>query len=171
MHKKIRWAPYSSYILFLVILFGMAFPGNLFAETLYAKSSKTKLQESASAKSKVVALLRKGATVNVLEKQKKFYKVSVGGKQGWVFRFKLSSKRPASGAGLDGLMGSQKVAASGSASGSSIRGLSPVSEDYGKRKGIGPEHIRAVKEMERRSVTLKELDQFMEQGKLGEYGE
>ena len=45
MHKKIRWNPYSSYIFFLVIFFGIAFPGNLLAETLYAKSSKTKLQE------------------------------------------------------------------------------------------------------------------------------
>ncbi len=171
MPKKIGLNPYSLHIFCFVILLGLAFPGNLFAETLYAKSSKTKMQESASAKSKVVALLRKGATVRVLEKKKKFYKVSVGGKQGWVFKFKLSSKKPAGGAGLDGLVGSQRVAASGSASGSSIRGLSPVSENYGKRKGIGPEHIRAVKEMERRTISLKELDKFMEEGKLGEYGE
>lgn len=171
MRKKTYFTASIPSIVFIFLLLGLAVPGNVFAETLYAKSSSTKLQASASATSDVVALLKKGAAVNVLEKDGKFYKVSVGGKEGWVFKFKLSSAKPASGGELDGLVGSQKVAASGSTSGSSIRGLSPVSEDYGKRKGIGPEHIQAVKDMEQRQVNPKELDKFLEEGKLGEYSQ
>ena len=68
-------------------------------------------------------------------------------------------------------MGGSRVASSGSSSGSSIRGLSPISEDYAKRKGITRGDIAAVNHMERLTVSEKELDQFLAKGKLREYGE
>jgi hypothetical protein len=61
------------------------------------------------------------------------------------------------------------MAAKESASGSSIRGLSPISEQHAKSKGISQESIDAVKQMEAFKVSAKELDEFMKTGKLGEY--
>ena len=160
------------FIAVLFVLMSLAIPGSVLAETLYAKSSGTKLQKSESASSSVLGKLRKGASVSVVKKGKKFYQVKAGSKTGWIFKFKLTSKRPSSrgGSGLSGL-GGDRVASSGSSSGSSIRGLSPISEDYAKRKGITQADVSAVKHMENLKVSEKELDSFLSQGKLREYGE
>lgn len=173
MREKTRFKASSKFILCLFLLMGLAFPGSLLAETLYAKASRTKLQKAASARSSVIGLMRKGTAVQVIKKGKRYYMVSVSGKKGWVFKFKLTSKRPSSssGSGLGGLIGGSRVADSGSSSGSSIRGLSPISEDYAKRKGISANDIAAVKHMERLTVGEKELDKFLAEGKLREFGE
>ena len=143
------------------------------AKTLYVKRDGTKLRSAESAKSKVITKLRKGTSVRVLDKKKKFYKVSVSGKKGWIFQFKLTSKAPA-GASQDGdflgaLGGKQQMAANESSSASSIRGLSPVSEKHARDKGIPVESIKAVKQMESFRINPEELDKFLSEGKLGEY--
>ena len=56
-----------------------------------------------------------------------------------------------------------------SASASSIRGLSPVSEEHAQKKGISKEDIQAVKDMENFKVSAGEVDGFLSQRKLGEY--
>jgi len=151
----------------------LVWAGGAAAETLYVKKSGTKLRQTDSAKSATLKTLAKGTSVNVVQKKGKFYQVSApGGDQGWIFKFKLTSTAPASGGGvLEGLVGSRKVAASGSASGSSIRGLSPVSEDHARRKGIAQSDIDAVKKMESQLVGANEVEQFLAGRKLGEYAE
>lgn len=145
------------------------------AETWYVKKSSTKLQAEASARSKVLGKLQKGTPVKVEKKSRKFFQVSTGGKTGWIFRFKLSKKAPAQKQGdgdmLGALGGNQKMAARESASGSSIRGLSPVSEEHARKKGATPESIQAVKDMENFKVRSEELDRFLQTGKLGEYSQ
>ncbi len=146
--------------------------GGAAAETLYVKKSGTKLRQADSAKSATLKTLAKGTSVGVVQKKGKFYRVSAGGDKGWIFKFKLTSTAPSSGGGaLEGLVGSQKVAASESASGSSIRGLSPVSEDHAKSKGIAQSDIDAVKKMESQTVGANDVEQFLAGRKLGEYAE
>ena len=145
------------------------------AETWYVKKSRTKLQAEASARSKVLSKLSKGTPVDVMKKSGKFFLVSTSGKEGWVFRFKLSKKAPAGGQGegdvLGALGGNQRMAARESASGSSIRGLSPISEQHAREKGATSESIQAVKDMEDFIVRPGQLDRFLEEGKLGEYSQ
>lgn len=147
---------------------------NVFAETLYVKKAGTKLQAEGSAKSKVVKVLGQGTAVDVKEKSGKFYKVSAGGSEGFVFKFKLTSKKPAKaseGGLLDVLGGDTKIAARESSSASSIRGLSPMSEEHAKKKGISEKDIQAVKQMENFKVNAQEVEQFLSQRKLGEFSE
>jgi len=145
------------------------------AETWYVKKSSTKLQGEASARSKVITKLQKGTAVEVEKKAGKFFRVSAGGKTGWIFRFKLSKKAPSGGQGggdvLGALGGNQRMAARESASGSSIRGLSPVSEQHARKKGATSESIQAVKDMENFKIRPEELDRFLEKGRLGEYSQ
>ncbi len=160
----------------IVFLFGFGFAGQGFAETLYVKKDGTKLQAADSAKSDVVATLNGGTAVQVVKKAGKFYEVTApGGKKGWIFKFKLTAKAPAQSGGggdvLGALGGQQKIAARESGSGSSIRGLSPISEKRAKTKGIPEENIKAVKQMESFKVSKEELDRFLKEGHLGEYGE
>ena len=162
----------SGYVVFLIAGFGLV--SGVFAETLYAKKSGTKLQAEGSAKSKVIKVLGKGMAVDVLEKSGRFYKVSAGGSEGFVFKFKLTSKKPAMAGGgglLDILGGDQKIAARESGSGSSIRGLSPMSEEHAKKKGISEKDIQAVKQMESFKVSAQEVEQFLAQRQLGEFNE
>jgi uncharacterized protein YgiM (DUF1202 family) len=160
----------------LLLLLGLGFTGDGFAETLYVKKSGTKLQAADSAKSEVIAKLGQGTPVSVIKKLKRFYQVSEpGGKKGWVFKFKLTSKAPANSGGgggvLDALGGRQKIAARESSSGSSIRGLSPMSEKHAKNKGISEEDIQAVKQMETFHVDEEKMEEFLKAGRLGEYGQ
>lgn len=169
MHKNF-------FVRFLIVLAILLLPNLAGAETWYVKKSATKLQAEASARSEVLGKLQKGAPVKVKKKSGKFFQVSAGGKTGWVFRFKLTKKAPAGGGQDDGdvlsaLGGDQKMAARESASGSSIRGLSPISEQHARKKGATEESIQAVKNMENFKVRPEELDRFLEEGKLGEYSQ
>ncbi len=150
------------------------FSGVLHAETMYVKKSGTKLQAEASGKSKVVQKLATGTPVEVLGKSGKFVEVSAEGGKGFIFKFKLSSKAPEGPEGEDVLaklgMG-RDIKAKESTSASSIRGLSPVSEDHAKKKGISPVDIQAVKDMENMRVSPQKVDQFLEGRKLGEYAQ
>lgn len=158
----------------IFLIASVALISSVSAETLYVKKSGTKLQAEGSAKSKVVQVLGQGTAVDVKEKSGKFYKVSAGGSEGFVFKFKLTSKKPekAGGGGLlDVLGGDTKIAANESSSASSIRGLSPMSEEHAKKKGVSEKDIQAVKQMENFHVSPQEVEQFLAQRKLGEFGE
>jgi uncharacterized protein YgiM (DUF1202 family) len=162
--------------IFIFLLLGLGFASEIAAQTLYVKKSGTKLQASDSAKSEVIAILSKGTPAKVIEKARKFYKVSAGGKTGWIFKFKLTAKAPVkSGGGDVGILGAlggrQKIAANEASSGSSIRGLSPISERRAKNKGISDQDIQAVKDMEAFHIDPKAMDKFLREGKLGEYGQ
>jgi parvulin-like peptidyl-prolyl isomerase len=163
----------SAFAVFLAL--SLICTGLVFAETLYVKKSGTKLQAEGSAKSAVVKVLGQGTPVEVKEKSGKFYKVTAAGAEGYVFKFKLTSKQPAkkdAGGGLLDILGkNQQIAAKEASSGSSIRGLSPISEDHAKKKGISQESIQAVKQMEAFKVTPEEVEQFLAQRQLGEYSE
>ncbi|MBI4383225.1 MAG: SH3 domain-containing protein [Nitrospinae bacterium] len=157
-----------------LLLAGLFFAPGLRAETLYAKTDGTKVMDQESAQSQVVAVLNQGSAVEVTQKGGKFFKVKLsGGKEGWVFKFKLTEESPSGDSGggdaLDVLGGKQQIAARESGSGSSIRGLSPISEKNAQSKGISPVNIQAVKQMESFKATPQELDKFLKEGRLGEY--
>ncbi|MDP6231903.1 MAG: hypothetical protein QF913_06990 [Nitrospinaceae bacterium] len=116
------------------------------------KKAKTKMAEKQSARSRTVKILGKGTPVKVLKKRR-FFKVSAGGKTGWIFKFRLTAKAPAGLSQeedfLDTLGREQRMAAKESASGSSIRGLSPTAEKHALKKGTSRESIDGVKQMNR----------------------
>jgi len=161
------WVGLGCLTLFLV------FSGDLFAETMYVKKSGTKMQAEASGKSKVVTTLDSGTPVDVVGKSGKFIEVTANGSKGFIFKFKLSSKAPAGeeGDSILSKLGGGKISAKESTSASSIRGLSPVSEEHAKKKGISAEDIQAVKNMEELSISSQEVEQFLSGRKLGEYAE
>jgi len=167
------WRLLPPFLIF--ILLGFGFVTEVWAQTLYVKRSGTKLQASDSAKSKVLATLNRGTPAKVIKKGKKFYQVSAGGQTGWIFKFKLTAKAPAKSGSDVGVLGAlggrQKIAANEASSGSSIRGLSPIAERRAKNKGISEKDIQAVKQMEAFHIDPKAMENFLKEGKLGEYGQ
>jgi hypothetical protein len=153
-----------------------ALPASAHAETLYTKTDDTKVLASESSDAKVVKTLPQNTPVDVLQKSAKFFKVAIpGGGEGWIFKFKLGPAPADEGSSggdlLGGLGGKQKFAANESASGASIRGLSPVAERHAQQKGISPGVVEAVKNMEQYRIDPKELDAFLREGRLGEYSQ
>ncbi len=163
---------------FTVLAF-LLFPALVFGETWYVKSDRTKIQSDASSSSDVIGVLSQGTAVDVLEKTRRFYRISSSEGEGWVFKFKLTRRAPegassggGGGGGLFDVLGGeeQTFAARESSSGSSIRGLNPVTQRYAESHGSSPESINAVNQMENFSVSQGDIDNFLKEGKLGAYG-
>ncbi len=151
-------------------------PSLVFAATVYVKKIKTKITEKPSPRSKIVAVIGPGTPLEIIEKKGKYYYVKLSNnKKGWVFKFKVSTKKPAKESGDNELfallVGERKVKADEASTGGSIRGLSKISERDAKSRGIKPEHIQAVKNMENFKVSPEELESFQQEGRLGEYNE
>ncbi len=149
-------------------------PGNLWAETLYVKKSGVKMTRSASAKATTVKTLAKGTAVKVLEKSGRYYRVALSdNSSGWIYRFKLSKKKPKtrsqSGGVLAALGGRSNVSVHESGSGSSIRGLQPASQSYARKKRIGQSHIRALDRIKNFTVDANDLLRFKREGGTGEF--
>ena len=148
--------------------------GNLLAATtMWAKKDRVKVTAEQSPTSTVVATLRVGDPVQVIQKSGRQYKVKLkNGKSGWVFKFKLSDTQPekaAGGSGLSGLAGDNTVVAQEARAGGSIRGLKETTEQYAEKKHISEADRRSVEKMEQRTVTDDELDKFKRDGQVGEY--
>ena len=156
--------------LVLALLF---IPGLSQAETMYAKKNGVKVTAEKSPTSTVVGKLNTGDQVQVVKKVGRQYQVKLpNGKLGWVFKFKLSSKKPAGKTGgslLSGLTGKTTIAARESRSGGSIRGLKETTENYAQGKNIDPSHRRSVDAMEALLVSDGELAQFQQAGRVGDY--
>ena len=166
-----RWIQ-SNLVMCMLVAFGWS--SVVQAETLYAKKPDVKVTADKSPMSKVVATLSMGDAVEVLEKSGRAYRVELSNKKlGWVFKFKLSAKKPSGGGRTGslfaGLSGGSSISAREARSGGSIRGLKRTSEDYVKTKNIDPAHMTSVEKMEQRIIPPKRLTQFKQRGKLGEF--
>lgn len=166
-----RWIQ-ASLVMCVLVVFGWG--GVVHAETLYAKKPGVKVTADKSPMSKVVATLSMGDAVKVLKKDGRAYRVElVNKKTGWVFKFKLSAKKPSgggsSGSLFAGLSGGSSISAREARSGGSIRGLKRTSDEYVKTKKIDPAHMKSVETMEQRIIPPKKLTRFKQRGKLGEF--
>lgn len=160
-------------ILILAVLF-IGFSAEIvLADSMWAKKDRVKVTAEKSPTSAVVAILRVGDQVQVVQKSGRQYKVKLrSGKSGWVFKFNLADEQPektAGGSGLSGLAGDNTVVAQEARSGGSIRGLKETTQQYAEKKHISETDRRSVEKMEQRTVTNDELDQFKKDGRIGEY--
>ncbi len=142
-----------------------------FAETMYARSS-TEVRAARALSAAVVARLKQGDAVTVVERVRRHYKVSVGGKVGWIYYNKLAKQKPENVAAL--LAGGPTAGAielTELQAGGALRGLSPMAEKYAEGANLPDWTLQAVEDMQSRKITDTELDDFSREGRLGEYGE
>lgn len=82
----------KNYLLLIVLL---AFPAaGMAAESVYVQSLKANLQSGPAFNSKVLAKVRKGERLDVLDKTTGWYKVNHQGEVGWVSRFLVAANPP-----------------------------------------------------------------------------
>ncbi|RMH06867.1 MAG: hypothetical protein D6704_06200 [Nitrospirae bacterium] len=143
------------------------------AGTMYAKKDHVRVTVAKSPTSRVVATLKRGEPVAVIKKSGRHYQVKLkNGRTGWVFKFKLTDKKPTARrgrGGLSALTGKSMVMAKEARAGGSIRGLKETTQRYVHDKHLDPVYQKAVEAMEQRVISDEELARFQREGGVGEF--
>lgn len=170
------YSPIGMILCALLLMSSSAFA----AEKVYVSASGAKLQADKSASSNTLETLSIGSALTVLSKKGSWYEVSApSGKEGWIYRGKVSKTPPASsqsgeGSGMGDLMsslGGSSINAGTADTSRSIRGLSPEAEEYAKQTDTPEEYRKALDETLSISVSDKDIEQLLKDGGIGEYAD
>ena len=154
----------------------------VFAGTkVWVTAANAVLKNDKSASSKSLENLSIGAELSVVGTDQKWLKVkTISGKEGWIYRGKVTDVKPKSGVqkkddgGIGGLLGAMTgsgISANASDSSRSIRGLSPEAEEYAKQTGKPQEFRKALDSVLDLKIHEGEILLFLKNGKIGEYAE
>ena len=108
--------------------------------TMWVASEGAKFKSAPKASSTTVATLAIGTKVSVLETENRWYRIrAASGKEGWMYRGKLSDTPPFKGNdesdNLFSAMQSSNISADEVQTSRSIRGLSKETEQYAEQRG------------------------------------
>ena len=107
--------------------------------------------------------------------QGSWYKVTTkSNKTGWIYRGKVSSTQPEGkedkgGGGLFGALPGSSVQANSADTSRSIRGLSPAAKEYAASTKTPEIYQKALDRLLDLRVTDREIEEFLKEGKIGEY--
>lgn len=146
--------------------------------SLWVSSTGAKLKADTKATAATVADVPVGAQLQVLEAKDTWYRVAApDGKQGWIYRGKVSETSPAgsSGGGGGGLFGAvtsgSTIQAASADTSRSIRGLSPETTEYADAAGTPKENREALDKVLALKVDAADLEKFLQEGRIGEYAQ
>ena len=146
-------------------------------DRLFVASEGAKLKADKSASSDTLAELPVGTELKVAGQEESWYKVTAGGRSGWIYRGKVAATPPEpskqGGGDLFGGAGSSNIMVSEADSARSVRGLSESEESAAKAAGRAPrplsDYKQALDRVLAEKVDKRELEGFLRDGKIGEY--
>ncbi len=175
MKRKLLFTSSLFFLLFFLLSVSYA------ATTLYVTSENAELKTESSSSSATIVELRRGSSLTLVTKEGRWYKVTTPlSETGWIYRGKVSEEEPEieetddNEGGLGGLLGGlsgSDINADAADSSRSIRGLSPEAKEYAQAEGTPQQTQDALDSVIARKVDEQEIDQFLKQGKIGEYAE
>lgn len=144
---------------------------------LFVASEGAKLKADKSASSDTVAELPVGTALAVQGQEESWYKVSAGGKSGWIYRGKVATSPPEAarqgGDNLFGSAGSSNIMVSEADSARSMRGLNESEQEAARAAGRAPrplsEYKAALDKVLATKTDKRELENFLKAGRIGEY--
>ena len=157
-----------------VLLSLLCFSNIVLAETVYVQAKSASIRNGKTSLSKVVASVRFGQTLELIEKNGNWYKVkTVKGPSGWIYHNKVSLTKPSGRENRLASLGkdfrhTQSSSVTGTAG---VRGLNEFSTRYAQRSRIALRHRRAVDRMTNYRLSDGEVEGFLKSGRLGEYAE
>ena len=168
--------PLTTYLACLACLALFAVPA-LAQDKLYVASEGAKLKADKSASSDTVAELAVGMELKVAGQEESWYKVTAGGKSGWIYRGKVAATAPEpskqGGGDLFGGAGSSNIMVSEADSARSMRGLNESEQQAAKAAGRAPrplsDYKQALDKILAEKVDKKEIENFLKAGRIGEY--
>ncbi len=150
------------------------------AEKVWVTSEGASLKADRSSLSATVAELTRGTELVVTSCENRWCKVTTpSGKTGWIYQGRVSDAPPEINetegeAGLGDMLGGlseSSIEADASDSARSIRGLSPEAAAYAKNTGKPEESQKALDQLLSLTIPANEIEQFLKQGKIGEYAQ
>ncbi len=146
-------------------------------DRLYVASEGAKLKADKSASSDTVAELPVGTALRVAGQEDSWYKVTVGGNTGWIYRGKVAASPPEpsqqGGDNLFGGAGQSTIMVSEADSARSMRGLNASEQDAAKAAGRPTrplaDYKNALDKILAEKVDKKEIEYFLKSGRIGEY--
>lgn len=144
---------------------------------LFVSGEGAKLKSDKTASSDTIAELPVGAALSVQGQDESWYKVSTGGKSGWIYRGKVSETAPApsqqGGDNLFGNAGGSNIMVSEADSARSMRGLNDSEQDAARAAGRPArplsEYKAALDKVLAAKVEKKDVENFLKAGRIGEY--
>lgn len=144
---------------------------------LFVSGEGAKLKSDKTASSDTIAELPVGTALSVQGQDESWYKVSTGGKSGWIYRGKVSETAPApsqqGGDNLFGSAGGSNIMVSEADSARSMRGLNASEQDAARAAGRAPrplsEYKAALDKVLATKVEKKDVENFLKAGHIGEY--
>jgi len=170
------------YLFFLLCFFPTALVASSnFPEKLWVSSEGAQLKADKKSSSTTISPLAIGTELEVHQYEKKWYRVTLPNrKTGWIYRGKVSKspidkKEGSEGGGsignlLGDLTGSS-IRADNTDSSRSIRGLSPEATEYAKQQGTPEKYRTELDKVIAEKTAPSEIENFLKQGKIGEYQE
>ena len=135
------------------------------AETLTVESSSVTLRAAADKYSASAGEIKKGTTLDVIEKRSGFAKVLVNGKEAWV---RISDLKPRVAVGVNASGAGDTGGPAGSvADASAGKGLGPNAEQYARSKGGNPKQIDALIDRRNRLIDSGDWAKFAAEGNVG----
>jgi hypothetical protein len=175
MKRKLTFSSTLFFVIFFLVSITYA------ATTLYVTSEDAELKSESSSSSSTIVELMRGSELTLVAKEGRWYKVTTLTDQvGWIYRGKVSEEEPEieetddDEGGLGGLLGGlsgSDINADAADSSRSIRGLSPEAKEYAQAEGTPQQTQDALDSVIEQKVDEQEIDQFLKQGKIGEYAE
>jgi len=151
------------------------------ATTLYVTSENAQLKSGRSSSSSTIMELGRGAELALVAKEGRWYQVTIDtNTTGWIYRGKVSENKPEieglddEGAGLGGLLSGlsgSDINADAADSSRSIRGLSLEAKEYARATGTPEQNQDALDSVISRTVSDKDIDRFLKNGRSGEYAD
>jgi len=155
MKRKLTFSSTLFFVIFFLVSITYA------ATTLYVTSENAELKSESSSSSSTVLELKRGSELKLIAKEGRWYQVTDDNdKSGWIYRGKVSEEEPEieesddEEGGLGGLLGGL----SGSDINADATGTPQQSQD-------------ALDSVIEQKVDEQQIDQFLKQGKIGEYAE
>lgn len=132
---------------------------------VYVAADRLDIVEKKRAVAKVVTTVDRNTALNVVAKEGAWYKVEVGGKQGYVFE-RAVSNAPGSKRGQGVALSQVKAEQIGELENAAAsRGAQPAAKQYASAKGLSLEGLEQLFE-DRESVSPAEYDRFLAEGGL-----
>jgi uncharacterized protein YgiM (DUF1202 family) len=175
MKRHLIFSSTLFFVLFFILSTSFA------ATTLYVTSESAELKTESSNSSSTITELKRGSELTLVTKEGRWYQVTdENDKTGWIYRGKVSEEEPEieetdeDEGGLGGLLGGlsgSDINADAADSSRSIRGLSPEAKEYAQSTGTPQQSQDALDSVISRKAQEQEIDQFLKEGKIGEYAE
>ena len=160
--------------LFIALVIGLCLSTSVaLAETIYVQAKTVKLRAGKTSLDAVVAEGKFGDALEVLRNDGNWLEVQTGaGTKGWIFAGKTTATKPAGSDDSDlARLGKsvRRTEASDVTATAGARGLDKASEGYANRAGITQRDRDAVDRMAAYRMSDQEVDDFLKEGRLGEY--